>query len=522
MCGVGKFFVIFYTICQKGIGKMNDKEAREYLQSVNFLGIVPGLDTIRQLLKELGNPQEDLRFIHIAGTNGKGSVGAYISYILAASGYRVGRYVSPAILDECEKIQTLEPIMGAEADGKKGFQLSWIEKTAAAKHISKIKDRIEIMLAKGFAHPTEFEIETAMAFLELKERKCDIVVLETGMGGRLDATNIVETVECSVIVSISMDHMAFLGNTLEKIAEEKAGIIKKGIPVVSSPQKRRVEQVLRRKAKEEGSGIIFVDMNSAENIKHSPDGIDFLYMPSDCQSAWIEKKGTGNLYETAGDCGKLHLPLLGSHQVENALTAIETVRVLKDRGYQISWESMAEGLCSTVWHGRFEVLKRQPLVIVDGAHNEGAAERLAESIHQYILGNNFEKRNCSSQPCAENQQAEEGIGFQNEKEFNGKLIYVFGIFQDKEVERVIEKTARLADIIVTVTPDSPRGLPSEKLQEKVEEFWEKIGKKGRIEDCRQVRDGIRRALELAGEQDAVVIFGSLSLLHEIDLSLFHE
>lgn len=470
---------------------MNDKEAWAYIQSVNPLGIVPGLDAVRQLLKELGNPQEDLKFVHIAGTNGKGSVGAYISYILAASGYRVGRYVSPAILNECEKIQTLEPIMKTEEHEKSGNEIVQpflIEKKAVAEHISKIRDVIEVMLEKGFPHPTAFEIETAMAFLELKERKCDVVVLETGMGGRLDATNIVTTVECSVVVSISMDHMAFLGNTLGKIAEEKAGIIKKRIPVISSPQKPEVEQVLRKKAEEKESELIFVDMNAAKNIKHALDGIDFMYSPTGNPCIFMQKKRGRDISEAVKTYGKVHLPLLGSHQVENALTAMETVQVLKNKGYHITWQSMTEGLRSTVWHGRFEVLKKQPLVVVDGAHNEGAAEKLAESIRRYILENNF----------------------------SGKLIYVFGIFKDKEVEKVIKKTAGLPDIMLTVTPDSPRGLSSDELQKKVEEFWGKTGKKGMAEDCKHVKHGVKRALELAEEKDAIVIFGSLSLLHEID------
>lgn len=233
-------------------------QAREYIASANSFGVVPGLDTIRALLEELGNPQDKLRFIHIAGTNGKGSVGAYLSYILAASGYRVGRYVSPTVFDECESIQFLES--SGKKEEKKRFSLSMIEKDRVAEFVSMIKASIERMKEKGWkSHPTAFEIETAMAFLAFLEQKCDLVVLEAGLGGRLDATNIVKTVVCSVIVSISRDHMAFLGDTLKEIAEEKAGIIKMGVPVVSSPQKLEVEEILKIRAKEKRAEIRFAD-----------------------------------------------------------------------------------------------------------------------------------------------------------------------------------------------------------------------------------------------------------------------
>jgi dihydrofolate synthase/folylpolyglutamate synthase len=488
---------------------MNYKQAQEYLHSISSIGIVPGLDTIRKLLKELGNPQNDLKLVHIAGTNGKGSVGAFLSYALAASGYRVGRYLSPAVYDDCEKIQVLEAreeqneIIEKSIDDickkslketiieqkkenadrtkriekKKKIHTIFIEKEAVAGHISRIKTAIEKMTKKGMAHPSPFEIETAMAFLELKERQCDIVVLETGMGGRRDATNIVtaDQVECCVFVPISMDHMSFLGNTLEEIAEEKAGIMKQGVPVVSSPQKPEVEKVFERKAKEMRSELFFADSGRAENVVHSLDGIDFIYRED-------------------GKKIPVHLSLLGINQIENALTAMETLKILKEKkGYHITEKTMLEGLAGTVWQGRFEVVKRQPLVIVDGAHNEAAAKRLAESLNLYL--------------------------FDEEGRFlpGGKLIYVMGIFKDKEVEKVIRKTVGLADVVLTVTPDSPRGMSSGELREKVEVFWESVGKRGRVEDCGTVMRGVEIGLELAGDEGAVVVFGSLSLLHEVSL-----
>lgn len=442
---------------------MDYKQAQDYLASIETLGIIPGLDEIRELLQKLRNPQEGLRIIHIAGTNGKGSVAAYISYILAASGYKVGRYLSPAVIDECEKIQTLQVIRSQKQGEKEEFLRTFIQKSDIARYLSDIKEVIKKMKN----HPTRFEIETAMAFLELKEKRCDIVVLETGMGGRFDATNIVTLVECSVITSISMDHMQFLGNTLEEIAKEKAGIIKENVPVVSSMQEFEVKKILEKKAQMSHSKIIFAELNKAENIVHSLQGIDFIY---------AEKRKW-----------KVHLPLLGVHQVENALTAIETAKVLKNKGYHITEETIQKGLSYTIWQGRFEILNKKPLIFADGAHNAAAAEKLAESIKTYIL---------------ESQKYE-------------KLIYVFGMFKDKEVMKVIEKTMGMADIVFTVTLDSPRGLSCRELQKKIESFWKRIGKRGSIINCETVENGIRNALKLAKKEDAIVIFGSLSLLHSI-------
>lgn len=451
---------------------MNYQQTQNYLLSIRSIGIVPGLDTMRELLGELGNPQNDVKVIHLAGTNGKGSVGAFLSYVLAASGYRVGRYLSPAVYDEREKIQTLEM---RENGNDKEFCPVFIKKEDVARHISRIKAATEKMVKRGLPHPSLFETETAMAFLELREKQCDVVVLETGMGGLLDATNVVTNVECCVFVPISMDHMSFLGNTLEDIAAQKAGIIKQGVPVISSPQKSEVEAVLRRKAKEMQSELFFADCIRAGHRKHSLEGIDFTY---------------------DGENGRIpvHLSLLGNNQIENALTAIETLKVLKEqKRYHITRESLLKGLANTVWHGRFEVIKREPVVIIDGAHNEDAAQKLAESVRNYFFN---EQGNLQS---------------------GGKLICVMGIFRDKEVEKVIKEMLGMADIVLTVTPDSPRGLNSAELKQKAEAFYKSIGKNGDVRNCKTVASGVKTALELAKKEDVIIIFGSLSLMHEVSV-----
>lgn len=480
---------------------MDYKQAKEYMASINCFGIVPGLNTIRQLLEALGNPQDKLKFIHIAGTNGKGSVGAYLGYILAASGYRVGRYVSPAVLNECEIIQILEVLQKKvliEEKGKqkecfqKRFCQSMIEKDTMARHISRIKCVIDKMKKRGLEQPTVFEIETAMALLEFLEKDCDIVIFEAGMGGRLDATNIIETVECSIIVSISKDHMAFLGSTLEEIAEEKAGIIKENIPVVSSPQNLKVRQVLEKKAEEKNTRIRFADIHCAKKVLHILNDRKFINTYKMEEQTQKEKKRNGIYFTYENkEQWEIYIPLLGISQLENALVALNAIELLKEKGYRITEEAIKEGFSNTVWPGRFQILRRQPLLIVDGAHNEAAAEKLAESLKIYLLGNNTEKK--------------------------GKLIYVLGIFKDKEIDKIIEKTSAMADIILTVKPNSPRGFSSYKLKEKLENFWDKIGKKGYVEDCKDIKSGLKKALELAEKEDTIIIFGSLSLLRDLPI-----
>ena len=274
---------------------MTYKEARVYLDELSKYGSVLGLDTIRGLLRELGNPQDDLKFIHIAGTNGKGSVLAYTSTILSEAGYRIGRYVSPTVVSYLERIQT---------DGE------WIPEERFAYLTEKVRDAIARMEAAGEHSPTVFEAETAIAFLYFKEMDCDLVVLEAGLGGELDATNIVKNTACAVFASISLDHIGVIGNTLEEIAENKAGIIKPGCAVISAEQKKSVREVLRSRA--ESMGLEFAEAGQAQVSSEDFRGIRFSY------------KEFGDLYS----------PLAGKCQTVNAAAALETVRALRRMGYR--------------------------------------------------------------------------------------------------------------------------------------------------------------------------------------------
>ena len=299
------------------------KEARVYLDELSKYGSVLGLDAIRGLLRELGNPQDDLRFIHIAGTNGKGSVLAYTSTILSEAGYRIGRYVSPTVVSYRERIQV---------DGE------MISKHAFAEETEKVQDAIVRLKEAGKQLPTVFEAETAIAFLYYKRMKCDFVVLESGLGGMEDATNVVKNTVCVVFSPISMDHIGVIGNTLSEIAENKAGIIKPGCIVVSAPQKQEVREILEQKARQFGCPIIYAEPEKAVVLEEDYRGMRFSYKDSE----------------------NISIRLSGKYQLINAVTAWEAVHVpglLKKEEKR----AVETGFFDTEWFGRFTCISERPV-----------------------------------------------------------------------------------------------------------------------------------------------------------------
>ena len=419
---------------------MNYKEARVYLDEVSKYGSVLGLESIRELLRRLGDPQNELKFIHISGTNGKGSVLAYLSTILSGAGYRTGRYISPTLFSYRERIQV---------DGE------YIEKESLACHVTAIAASAEDMQKAGLPSPTVFEIETALAFLYFKEKRCDIVTLEVGCGGLLDATNVITTTLMEVIASISMDHTDLLGDTLAKIAAQKAGIIKPDTMVVSAQQKSEAAQVIEDTCKEQHCTLQMVDESKISNVHYGAEGQTFSY------KTWEN----------------VAISLAGSYQIKNAALALEGVAALRKLGYALSDQQVREGLLHTAWRGRFTTLRRDPTVIIDGAHNPAAALELKESLERY---------------------------------FPGKTLYfVMGMFKDKDYAQVIDLTAPLARHIITVeTPGNPRAMPARELAEAV-------GKVNpSVEWADSVAHGVEKALAMAGKEDAVIVFGSLSFLGE--------
>lgn len=423
---------------------MNYEEAMNFIQNTNKFGSVLGLDNIRELLERLGNPQDQLRVVHIAGTNGKGSTLAFLAGIFRESGYRAGRYVSPASFSYEERFRINEEN---------------ISKKDLCFYMEKIKNVAEEMVKDGLSHPTMFEIETALSFLYFLDKKVDVVLLETGMGGRLDATNVVKKPIATVIASIGMDHMQFLGDTLEKIASEKAWIIKEGCPVISYDNTKEVNEVIKNKAKQMHAKVTFVNSAGIRVLQESLNGESFSYRSSD-----------GRWYE------KIEIPLLGRHQINNAALALETLNVIKNY-YCISDFQTEDGMRKTIWRGRIEILEREPMVICDGAHNPDGAKSLLS-----FLQNNFT---------------------------NQRLIYIMGVLSDKDYEQMVQILAPAADKIYTVAPDNPRALSSRELCNCISKYHQNVEERQRLAEC------LSEVRQKAEKDDVIIICGTLSFQNEL-------
>ncbi|MEI3510085.1 MAG: folylpolyglutamate synthase/dihydrofolate synthase family protein [Anaerostipes sp.] len=423
---------------------MNYEEAMNFIQNTNKFGSVLGLDNIRELLERLGNPQDQLRVVHIAGTNGKGSTLAFLAGIFRESGYRAGRYVSPASFSYEERFRINEEN---------------ISKKDLCFYMEKIKNVAEEMVKDGLSHPTMFEIETALSFLYFLDKKVDVVLLETGMGGRLDATNVVKKPIATVIASIGMDHMQFLGDTLEKIASEKAGIIKEGCPIISYDNTKEVNEVIKNKAKQMHAKVTFVNSAGIRVLQESLNGESFSYRSSD-----------GRWYE------KIEIPLLGRHQINNAALALETLNVIKNY-YCISDFQTEDGMRKTIWRGRIEILEREPMVICDGAHNPDGAKSLLS-----FLQNNFT---------------------------NQRLIYIMGVLSDKDYEQMVQILAPAADKIYTVAPDNPRALSSRELCNCISKYHQNVEERQRLAEC------LSEVRQKAEKDDVIIICGTLSFQNEL-------
>lgn len=421
-------------------GRVNYREAMEYIGQAARYGISPGLDSIRRLCGKLGNPQKELKFVHIAGTNGKGSVSAYMASVLKCGGYRVGRYISPTIFEYGERIQVNDRP---------------ISRKAICRYMERLKEACDEMAAAGLAHPTPFEIETAMGFLYFQEKNCDIVVLETGMGGLLDATNVVENTLLAVLTSISMDHMKFLGGTLGEIAAQKAGIIKPGCRVAVLAQSEEVMSVVLGRA---GELRCPVAVARAEDARHIHYGLE---------KQWFDYGGA-----------RVEIALAGKCQIDNAVLALAALKELGEVGFPVPERGLREGMLAARWPGRFTIIGRKPWFIVDGAHNEDAARRLAQSVTLYFK--------------------------------DKRIIYIMGVLGDKEYGKIISLTHFLADQIITVTPpDNPRAMSAYELAREV----------AKVHPAVTAADSLEEAVEmgrlLAGKEDVILAFGSLSFLGKL-------
>ena len=392
---------------------MNYSEALEFIHGVEKFGMVLGLDSIRSLLERLDRPQDRLKFIHISGTNGKGSTATFISNILIEAGYNVGLYTSPFLEVFNERIR----LNGINIDNQD-----------LADSVELVKEACQRMVADGLAHPTEFELVTATAFVYYAAKQVDYVVLEVGLGGRYDATNVIDQSLVSAIASISLDHTMVLGDTVEKVAYEKAGIIKKNGQVIMYEQGPEATGVVEGVCQEEGAGLI-ISKNSSIDIKKSNlnnqvfDAVDYL----------------GNKYED------LKIRMIGRHQTKNALLALNIAVYLKEAmlADRISEEAIYSGLLKSKWPGRMEILKDSPLFMIDGAHNLDGAQSLVGEIDR-LLGEEWDKT------------------------------LILGLLADKDVDGIVKLLVPRFDRVIVTLANNPRAMAVEELAYRVGMYCQDI------------------------------------------------
>lgn len=378
---------------------MNYQEAIEFIHSTYKFGSKLGLQNISKLTELLGNPQNSYKIIHVAGTNGKGSTSNMIHDVLMSSGYKTGLFISPYLEEFTERIQVSK---------------KHIEKESLARITNLVKEKIDIMLKEGYNHPTEFEVVTAIGFKYFEEQQIDFLVLEVGLGGRFDATNVVTNTLVSVITSISYDHMEYLGDTLEKIAFEKAGIIKENSSVVIYPQEDIIVNTIKNVAKNKNTQVFETNKKNIEKLKGNLTGQWFKYLKTDIF-----------------DLPEIKMNFLGEHQLYNVLTALRALEVVKQSGYNITEESIIKGLDNCRFAGRFEILQENPVIVLDGGHNINGIEYFAKAVKE-----NFE---------------------------DNKIILFFGMLKDKNPEDVLPLILPLCKEVYTLTPNNPRAMESTEL-----------------------------------------------------------
>ena len=415
---------------------MTYEEALSYIHSICWKGSKLGLDRTRELLGKLNDPQKELKFIHIAGTNGKGSTAAMLSSILEEAGYRVGLYTSPFINRFNERMQVNhQPIPDEELAALTEY---------VRPHADAMADS-----------PTEFELITALAMVWFARQKCDIVVLEVGMGGELDSTNIIDVPEAAVIAAMGMDHVKELGPTMADIARAKAGIIKEGGRVVSYGGNPEADEVIAAVCRARNASLCQPDFSAIVPGDFSLEGQTFSY------KGW---RG-------------LRIPLVGAYQMNNAAVVLETVEVLRQRGWSVSDEAVRKGLADTRWPARFEVLRRDPVFIVDGGHNPHGIRATAESLSRLFPGR--------------------------------KITFVTGVMADKDVEHILGLIVPLAEQFFTVRPDNPRAMDAGELAARIEAMGAKATA------CASVRDGVDRAIQAEGPHGVACALGSLYMSGEV-------
>ena len=409
---------------------MNVNEAIEYIHSVYWQGSTPGLHRVQALLDKMGNPEKKLKYVHIAGTNGKGSTASMTASILQKAGYRTGLYTSPYIYRFHERMQI------------NGEQIS-------DEDLVEITEMVKPLASSMEQSPTEFELVCCIAFEYFARKQCDIVVLEVGLGGAFDATNVIDVPEVAVITNIGLDHTEVLGNTVEEIARTKAGIFKEGGSAVVYRGAPSVEQVFEEICREKNISLRKADFDGLCLKAHSLDGQVF-----DC-----------------GDRKDLVLPLLGDHQLHNAAVVLSIADALIQRGWKITETHIREGLRDVKWPGRFDIVSREPLFIIDGGHNPQCIEALVKNIEDYLI--------------------------------DRKVVALTGVLGDKDYADMYKPVMPLVDSFVCITPPNPRKLEAAELAAHLTQ----VGAKAVASES--IENGVKLALQEAGETGAVLCFGSL-------------
>lgn len=479
---------------------MTEKETYDFIALAGRQGISMGTERMKALLAELSNPQDKLKVIHIAGTNGKGSVGAFLEGVLVTAGYSVGRYISPTLFSYRERIQRsyAEPVQKKAGSGglehvvpeptvlnsqtiekylesaeKIPVQTEWISQGELNCVMSEIREACVRLELQGISMPTAFEIETAAAFLQCVDWNVDFMILETGMGGRDDATNVVEKPLATVFTSISKDHTAVLGDTLEEIARNKAGIMRSGVPVISARQETQVDAVLREQA--------------------ASVGVEYVSLQTD--SIWrngcvcMNRIHPQNFYlQVFGNWEHFSIKQHGNYQRDNAALALRVLEALVDRGCcNVTVEHMRRGIYPVRWRGRFDILQVHPAIVADGAHNPQGVQKLVESVQ---------------------------MEFPDVAERAGRVVrLVFGVFQDKAYEEMLGILREISDTLYVVELPSSRGLSVENLKTAAEQAGFSV------RGCGSAQELLEQAVKDSAPRDVIVACGSLSFLGEIYKSI---
>lgn len=428
------------------------KETIEKINSFQKYGSQLGLDRILRLLELLGNPQNTMKIIHVAGTNGKGSVCRFLYSVLQENGYKVGLFTSPYLVRINEKIEF------------NGFEISHEDLAICT---DEVLEKVDQMLKEGMDSPTEFELITAISFVYFSKQRIDFLILEVGLGGKGDSTNVMDKPVISVITSISYDHMEYLGDTLEEIAKVKSGIIKKGVPIVFNVADEDAASTIKEVAMIKGSKSVEVKKNTYKLIERSLNGYTF--------DTTIE----GDEYK------KLFISMIGEHQVENAICALSVIKVLEDEQIiKMNRDKVYAGMGKARQIGRLEIMRKEPYVIIDGAHNEAGVEALAMTLKHH---------------------------FQRDK-----ILMVIGMLSDKKIDKLIEKFGMITDEFVATEPDNPRKLSAEELSSRVQ----KSGK--RCIAIPIIKEACSYAVNKLPSYDVIVFAGSLYLIGKVREILKNE